>query len=258
MTTVIEDLLSAVGRRKEFIAGLKLSKVSVSLCYTAVMLSTGYVGLCHTPTEDIPHVHTRRTRNFHEMDVEEAVSLASSTDFLERVVGIATVNALSQYLMDQQNYPREMERDVFDALDLRGCEEAVVVGYIRPLVGKLRGKVKTVRVFERNPQLRGDALPDTLADQFLPRADAVVISGSAVVNGSIDRLLDLSRNARIVALAGPTASFVPEPLFRRGVSVIAGVWAKGDAAVRAVAEAKSFREIKPLVKKYVIRKGGKA
>jgi len=257
MTTVTEDLLSAVGRRKEFITGLKLSKVSVSLCYTAVMLNNGYVGLCHTPTEDIPHTHVGAKREFHDLRVEDAMELARSFNMLERVVGIATLNAVSQFLMDREGYRREVGVDIFEAIDLRGCNEAVVVGYIRPVVGKLRGKVKTVHVFERNPELRGDALPDTFADQFLPNADLVMVTGSSLANGTIDRLLELSKNAKFIVVAGPTASSLPEPFFARGVDVIGGVRAKGEEVVKAVAEGKPFSAFKNLVEKYVIESKNK-
>jgi len=145
--------------------------------------------------------------------------------------------------------------DAFDAMDVRREDSVAVVGYIRPLVGKLRAKAREVHVFERNPQLRGDALPDTFVDPILPKADIVVISGSSLVNGTLDMLLELSKGARLVVFAGPTASTLPEPLFKQGVKIIAGVRAKGPKVVGAVAEAKPFVAFKGLVEKYIMKKG---
>lgn len=251
---IVNELLGLVRERESQLEDLTFSKVCVSLCYTAVMLNNGYVGLCHTPTEDIPHTHWGCRRDFHGFKALEIAQLANSFDMIERVVGIAALNALSQYLMDSESYERQFGVDIFNAIEAKENDNVAVVGYIRPLVSKLRAKVRKVHVFERNPQLRGDALPDTFVDSILPKADVVIISGSSLVNGTLDRLLELSEKAKFVAVAGPTASMLPDPLFERGVNIVAGVRARGSKVLEAVAEAKPFAGFKHLMEKYVIKK----
>ena len=68
-----------------------------------------------------------------------------------------------------------------------------------------------------------NVLQDTAAEEVLPRADVVIITGTALANGTIDRLLELSKNAREKGLVGPTASIFPDPIFRHGVTLIGGV-----------------------------------
>jgi len=249
---ILDELRELVGEKasKDF----KISRVCVGLFHTGVMLENRYVGLCHTPTEDIPHVPGRRGRNFHGLRVSGSLRLLNSFNMVERAVGIAALNAVSQHVMDREGYEREIGVDVFDAIEAEKEDKVAVVGYMRPLVGKLRGKVKRVLVFERSPRLRGDALPDTFVEQLLPKADVVVISGASLVNGTIDRLLELSRSAKFVAVAGPSASALPEPFFERGVKVMAGVLVKGQAVLNEVAEAKPFAAFKERVRKYVLRK----
>jgi hypothetical protein len=232
----------------------RIAGACVSLCYTGVMLESGHVGLCYTPIEDIARDQLTGRRNLHGSKVSEVLQTANSFNMIERATGIATLNALSQYLMEREGYEREIGIDIFDAIEVEKEDRIAVVGYMEPLVEKLRTKTDRVQVFERNLQLRGDALPDTFVDQILPKANIVILSGSSLVNGTVDRLLELSKNARVVVIAGPTASALPEPFFKRGVGVMAGVCAKGSAVLNAVAEAKSFMEFKTLVKKYVIRR----
>jgi uncharacterized protein (DUF4213/DUF364 family) len=172
---------------------------------------------------------------------------------IERIVGIATLNAISQFLMDSEDYERKFA-DALDSVDIKADDNVSVVGYIRPIVGKLRARSRNVHVFEHNPQLRGDALQDTFVDSILPQSDIVVISGSSLANGTADRLIELSKNARFVLFAGPTASTLPEPLFERGVDAIAGVRAKGSKVLDAVSEAKPFVTLKSLVEKYTMKK----
>ncbi|MBC7219496.1 MAG: DUF364 domain-containing protein [Hadesarchaea archaeon] len=243
-----------VEKRSDRLKNLVISRMCISLCYTAVMLDDGHVGLCHTPTEDIVHTHVAKRPDFHGSKALEVARMANSFDLIERTVGVATLNAISQKIMDGEHYPREFGADAMENIDVRAEDEVAVVGYIRPFVGKLRAMARRVHVFEHNPQLRGEALPDTFVDSFLPRCDVAVISGSSLANGTVDRLLELSKSARLVIFAGPTASMLPEPLFDRGVGVIAGVRARGPKVVDAVAEAKPFMSFKKHVEKYVIRR----
>ena len=250
---IIDELLDLLEKRRSQLEEFKLSGVCMSLCYTAAMLDNSYVGLCHTPTEDISHSHVGRRRDFHGLKALDVAQLANSLDMIDRTIGVAALNALSQHLMDTEGYERQFDADIFDTLDVKENDVVAVVGYIRPLVGKLRAKGCEVHVFERNPQLRGDALPDTFVESILPKADVVIVSGSSLSNGTIDKLLELSKNARFMALAGPSAGALPEPFFARGVKVVAGVRAKGEDVMNAVAEAKPFVAFKELVEKYIMQ-----
>lgn len=251
---IVDDLLKLVEKRNDRLKNLIISRMCISLCYTAVMLDDGHVGLCHTPIEDVVHTHINRRPDFHGSRALELARLASSFDLIERTVGVATLNAISQKIMDEEHYQREFDVDALENIDVKAEDEVAVVGYIRPLVEKLRAKAKRVHVFEHNPQLRGEALPDTFVEMILPRCDVAVISGSSLANGTVDRLLELSKGARLVIFAGPTASMLPGPLFDRGVGVIAGVRAMGPKVVDAVAEAKPFMSFREHVEKYVIRR----
>jgi uncharacterized protein (DUF4213/DUF364 family) len=65
----------------------------------------------------------------------------------------------------------------------------------------------------------------------------VVITGSALVEGGMDELLESCPRARRVVVAGPTASPWPEPFFQRGVHVLGGIRAlDGPRLVRIVGE----------------------
>jgi hypothetical protein len=65
----------------------------------------------------------------------------------------------------------------------------------------------------------------------------VVITGSAIVNHSIEEVLELASSAREIVVVGPTASMWPAPLFERGVTIIGGVCiTNSDLALRIVGE----------------------
>ncbi len=47
-----------------------------------------------------------------------------------------------------------------------------------------------------------------------------------LVNHTLEGLLRLARPGAEIAVMGPTASLLPDPLFARGVRVVGGVWVR--------------------------------
>lgn len=74
-------------------------------------------------------------------------------------------------------------------------------------------------MFERNPK-DGD-YPDSAAEYLLPACDWVFVSGSAFVNKTMPRLLELAHDATTV-LIGPSTPLAPV-LFDAGVDVLTGL-----------------------------------
>lgn len=91
-----------------------------------------------------------------------------------------------------------------------------VVGHF-PHLEPLRRHCK-LTVLERRP-LSGD-LPDQAGEYLLERQDCVCITGSAVANKTLPRLLELSRAAYVV-LIGPSVPLTPL-WFEHGVDLLAG------------------------------------
>ncbi len=55
--------------------------------------------------------------------------------------------------------------------------------------------------------------------EVISDADVVYITGETVVNGTLNELLELSKNARMRIIYGPSSAFYPKVLFERGVDV---------------------------------------
>jgi len=51
----------------------------------------------------------------------------------------------------------------------------------------------------------------------------VIITGTAIVNHTIDTILSLIGNGKRAAITGPTASMIPDAFFKRNANVMAGV-----------------------------------
>jgi uncharacterized protein (DUF4213/DUF364 family) len=225
---IIDDLLSTVEDEIPEIDKIYVKRVILGLGYTGVELITGHVGVCYTfgceITPDCCQIWRRAGTLAGKLAMEIA-ELSRSWDLSESVVGVAALNALSQ-LAIERNKERYVivEGDLIDHVEIRKDDTVVLVGNIHPFVPKIKEKTEKLYILEKNPRLRKpNVLPDVAAEEVLPHADIVIITGTTLANGTIDRLLELSKDAREIGLVGPTAGVFPDPLFKHGVTLIGGI-----------------------------------
>lgn len=57
----------------------------------------------------------------------------------------------------------------------------------------------------------------------LKKSNGVIITGTAIVNHTIDTILSLIGHGKRAAIIGPTASLIPDAFFKRNANVMAGV-----------------------------------
>jgi uncharacterized protein (DUF4213/DUF364 family) len=147
---------------------------------------------------------------------------------IRRAVGIATVNALADCCWERRPHPRVELRqgiDAFDATDIRHGDKVVVVGAFIPFLKELKRHGQTFLVLEQDPAtLKADELPffrpAERAAEILPDADVVMITGSTLVNNTLEDLLALTRPGARVTVVGPTVGMLPDAFLARGADVL--------------------------------------
>jgi len=228
MSEIIEETSTLIRDCVQNLHEIKVSKVCMGLGYTGVKLSTGHVGVCHSLLGEQPLRCCQIVKRAGKLAGSPAIDLADlakSWETSESVVGIATLNALSQ------------------------------VGCIEPFINILRKKTRHLCVFERNPMLINEqTLPDTACEELLPKADIVIITGSSIANKTIEHVLKLSQGAREIGVVGPSAGLIPDPLFNRGVTIIGSIRAvNADRLLQIIMEGGGTPQIKSAVKFVNIR-----
>lgn len=167
------------------------------------------------------------------LQLKEAARALQSWDLREASFALAAVNAclntpermkeLGAYLPASAHYG--------DGLELEG-RTVGIVGHMRGPKG-LREQARKVYVLERSPQ-PGD-YPDSACEELLPLCDLVIITGSSLINKTLPRLLELSRNAFKI-LTGPSVPLWPG-LLDMGLDRISGLVVTDAAAAKAHVEA---------------------
>jgi uncharacterized protein (DUF4213/DUF364 family) len=174
-----------------------------------------HCGLASTFHE--PHPYHRSVKNAGNLTGLPALELAQyarSDNILEASIGMAAINSLVD--VDEARCVRE---NAFDVLALKGRDKSIAIVGRFPWIPKLRTLARMLWVIQQDPQ-QGE-LPAEAAEEVLPRADVVALTGTSFVNHTVDRLLDLSKNSFVVML-GPTTPLSPV-LFDYGVDILAGV-----------------------------------
>lgn len=222
MEDVIIYLKEELGRT---LSEVRIKDVRIGLAYTGVLLSTGHAGVAYTPIHELAGCSVLNyAGQIADKPALKILNFALSPRILESVVGVATANALSQMAF-QAKPERYVSSDV-DVLDLIKPRDRVsMVGYFGPLVPKILRKTRDIYVLERRSIIddRVKIISSAEASLVLPSSDVILISGSTLVNKTVNQIMRLKGSAREVVLLGPTASVVPQPFFEKGVTVVMGV-----------------------------------
>jgi uncharacterized protein (DUF4213/DUF364 family) len=208
----------------------------VGLFFTGVKLSNGIAGASATPIKTIPEAvccpssamampFPGKLRGRRATDLARE---ALSDHGIRRAVGIATVNALADCCWERRPHP-EIEVcndiDAFDATDIHLGDDVVVVGAFVPFLKELKRRGQRYLVLEQDAAtLKADELPffrpAEQAAEILPDADVVLITGSTLVNNTLEQLLALTRPEARVTVVGPTVGMLPDAFLARGADVL--------------------------------------
>lgn len=227
--SIFDDLISSLGEDSV------VREVYTCVFWTAVMSRN--CGLASTFHEEHPyHGVVGGVGNLRGKSALELSEYVRSDNLVEASIGMATINSL--IYVDEA---RCAEENAFDVLVREGGGRNIaIVGHF-PWVPKLRKVARKLWVVEQRPR-EGD-LPAEAAEDVLPQADVVGITGTSFINHTIEKLLALSKHS-FTLMIGPTSPLSPI-LFDYGVDVIAGVKViEPEKTIRSITEGAIFRQVR--------------
>lgn len=190
------DAAGLVERLSDGVTGTA-ERVLVGLNWTMVVGPVG-VGLSHSPARGTSGCFgLPAPGSYAGQKLAELASLAWSANVFERAIAFAAVNAHHNRF--------DLEGDDGNGLDLieDHGERTVVIGQFPGLEKRVPGAA----VIERNP--RPGCYPAEAAATLLPKAVHVLITASALSNGTLEPMLPLLPSGAFVALVGPSAPLTP-------------------------------------------------
>lgn len=249
---IVGEILSLLPNCISDLNEITVEKVILGLGYTGVKLSTGHVGICFSFQNEISPNSCQIFKKAGKLAGSTAIemaNLARSWDLSESVMGIATVNALSSIAIPVNKEVHITNGNILNGITFKQEDIVVFVGKIGSLITRLDRKVKKIYVLERDSTRREiGILPDTACEEILPKASVAVITGTTIANGTIDRLVELSLGSREIAVVGASASVLPTPLFKHGVTIVGGIKVLNpDRLLQIVAEGGGTQQLKEAV-----------
>jgi uncharacterized protein (DUF4213/DUF364 family) len=229
---ILEDLLSVLNTE------VNVRDIRQGLFHTAVL--TQNCGLAATLPRDALSQEQPSIKEpglLLNKSALELARMAYSQSILEAAIGMATINSLLE--IDDECCQRLNARDLITE-EGRG-KKIAIVGHF-PFIPEIRGVVKELWVIEKNPR-EGD-FTEAEAEDFIPEADVVGITGTAFTNHTIEQLLELCHHEAYVVVLGDTTPLSPV-LFDYGVDAISGTKVVDpDLALRCVSQGATYRQIK--------------
>lgn len=186
----------------------RVARIVRGVSWTAAVLDNGQAGVAmHTVGESRP----RMLETLEGLPAREAARAALSWNFEEAGEGMAVVNACYNTEARIEALGCRQTGSALEGVDLAGRTVGFVGHLVRHsgITEELLAPATAWYIMEKEPK-PGD-YPDSACEYLLPRCDLVVITGSASVNKTMPRLLELSRHAEVI-LTGPTVTLCPQLL----------------------------------------------
>jgi uncharacterized protein (DUF4213/DUF364 family) len=243
----------------------KVTKVVIGLGYTGVEVA-GYayepfLGLASTLPTIINKTECSKRSFAGELTnkpLSELLDWSLKSPSLEKIIGIATLNAISQHILKIMNPYKKLEGNLLDHINLKEDSKVTFIGFIIPLihaVGKISQNVTVVEDYlSISPDYTNLNLKQNLnqledEDLFV---DILFCTGTSLINDTFESILQkFRRKAQKIIMIGPTASMIPDILFDYGVDIIGGMKIiNSEATIQILQEGGGTKMFKKYGKKY--------
>jgi uncharacterized protein len=252
--TILNETVELIRRELgDMIDNMTADRVTIGIFFTGVKLSNGYGGICFTPIKEIPEAvccpssakAMPSSGKLKGRKVSAILKEMSGGNPLKKAIGIATLNALSSAYWERclpEGYIIKRGVDAFDDLRMSDDAHVTVIGALVPVLKSLKKREKPFSILEKDIRtLKEDEMkfyvPPQKANAAIRRADVLVITGTTLINDTLEGILKNAKKGADVMVVGPTASMLPDAFFNRGVTSIGGIMVnKPDELLDVLAE----------------------
>ncbi len=239
----------------------KTQEILIGRKFMAVLLEN-YLGTSYRPRTSF--LTCNIFNNPDELDKISAIDLAEyiiSEDLNERAIGVASLNALSQYFIDinKEKYNYHSNFDILSFLPIFPESKIGMVGMIGPFINYLNKRVSKLIVIEDNPLIpqgktkQGFFVSSDL--NYLEEIDILIMTGSTVIEHSIEGPLNAAKRAIFKVVIGPTASWIPNVAFDLGFDAVCGMkFIEPEMAFRTIMQGGGTQYFSKYADKYTLTK----
>lgn len=222
---LIEKVFQAAG---PFLVNRVVTDAVLGLSLTAVELDGVDIGVSYVLRDSLPAGCSAFGFAQHiigQPAAEVARLVIDGRDDAQRGVGMAVLTAASRAL----DLPDEPFLPTPFGMEVRPSDKVGMIGYIPPVADQLAKISSRVVIFDKGLNLNGGERATQVMDmsmqaEVLPECDLMIISGTTLINGSIDQLLAWCANAREIVLVGSSTPMFASAFKGTRVTALAGSW----------------------------------
>lgn len=180
----------------------KIKKIVTGAKYTAVMLTSGVIGVC----ANLGYVVKTGKNNYSNLDL---------TNFSHRIV-------LNAYFTASLNYSTQYKiGDIFEEIDFKKFKSIIMVGLFKPLVEIFQKNKISLTVFDYK---KYHPILTTMSEQeqILGKSDAVILTSTSIFNLTFLAIIDEINDNCSIFMLGPSSIMAEEILQYRNIKMIFG------------------------------------
>jgi uncharacterized protein len=242
---------------------ISIERLIVGVFCTGIKLSNGHGGIAYTPPESVQRAGVRILKDpqplIRGMRAAELLAGGAPGPFSD-IIRLATLNALSVPFLINNRHIDGATDDVTDYPQFFVDKRICMVGAIIPTLRRLKELgIHNVTIIDRKEATRaesdfGNFLQIEKTAEALAACDTAIFAGASIANGAIEHLIHCTAENATIIVVGPTAGFIPEPLFRRRVAIIGTVAVTdSDLALNLLSEgAAAYQLFKRCLRKIIL------
>ncbi len=194
--------------------------------FAAVILEDNSIGiffiaLTQEVKKQILKIDSKEYKDTSPMDL---VKDFTSNNLYKKSLSMGAINAISQFIFKETNFSFDHTSDSLGLLNINEKDIVGMVGFFPPLVKKIEERGNKLVIIELKEDLvkKEKNWVVTLDPTNLEDCNKVLLTSTTILNDTIDDILKFCSNAEKTSIIGPTAGFLPDPLFKRGINVVGG------------------------------------
>ncbi|TFG23821.1 MAG: hypothetical protein EU529_06330 [Promethearchaeota archaeon] len=180
-----------------------------------------FVALTREVKKEILKIDSKEYKDISPMDL---VKNFTSNNLYKKSLSMGAINAISQFFFKKTNFSFDHTSDSLGLLNIYEKDIVGMVGFFPPLVKKIEERGNKLVIIELKEDLvkKEKNWVVTLDPTNLEDCNKVLLTSTTILNDTIDDILKFCSNAEKTSIIGPTAGFLPDPLFKRGINVVGG------------------------------------
>jgi len=247
---IIEKVLASA---QEYLAGKTVRDLVVGISLTACELDGGETGVSYVLRDSLPNgcsVFPYAQEVIGKPACEIAEWIVSGGDDLQRGIADAVLSAASRGLdiPDDANDPGRPF-----GMEVKPDDTVGMIGMIPPVAENLGRLAGRMIIFDEGLSKHGGdpmIYPTAQQPRLLPECDIVILSGTTVINRSIDSLLSMCVKSREIVMVGASTPMFPKGWAGSKVTRLAGSWwdnTRKDEIFRLISLGGGIRQLKDFV-----------